>query len=264
MRSGRLAVKALAIAVDPLFGRLLGPRILIYHQVGVELGREMEVSTEAFTRQLDWMQQHGEVVDLETALDRSGESGAERLFVLTFDDGFEDVYRNAFPLLQERELPFTLYLTTNPIETGEPLASGYPEAKPLTWTQVNEMHDTGLATVGAHTHSHPDLRGLSIAEISKELDTSNRLIEVSTGVVPQHFTYPWGWWSEAADQLVRDRYKTATLGAGTAIGPASDRVRLNRIPVQKSDGSRLFGRKFSSGAPLENRVRRYVAKYDGP
>ena len=80
--------------------------------------------------------------------------------MLTFDDGFEDVYHNAFPLMKERGLPFTLYLTTNPIETGEPLDPRYPEAKPLTWDQINEMAGTGLVTIGAHTHTHPDLQNL--------------------------------------------------------------------------------------------------------
>ena len=81
--------------------------------------------------------------------------------VLTFDDGFEDVYDNAFPLLRERGIPFVLYLSTLPIETGEPLNLHYPEARPLMWDQINEMIDSGLVTVGAHTHTHPDLRTLA-------------------------------------------------------------------------------------------------------
>lgn len=264
MRAGLLAAKALSIAIDPLLGRVPGPRILIYHQVGTDLGREMEVKTAAFIRQLDWLQTHGEIIDLESALRRSSEPDAARLFVLTFDDGFADVYHNAFPALQMRELPFTLYLTSRPIETGEPLDPGYPEALPLTWDQVGEMVDTGLVTVGAHTHSHPDLRRLRSSEVGEELDTSNRLIEERTGVRPRHFTYPWGWWSRDADLLVRDRYDTATLGAGAGILPQSDRLQLNRVPVQRSDGSLFFSRKCSGGAPLENRIRRFVTKYDGP
>ena len=170
MRATRLlkvAAKTVFALVDPLFGPFPGPRILIYHQVGVNLGREMEVPIDTFRRQLEWMQSHGEIVDLETAIKRRGEPDAHKLFVLTFDDGFEDVYHNAFPLLKERGLPFTLYLTTNPIETGEPLDPRYPEAKPLTWDQINEMVGTGLVTVGAHTHTHPDLQKLAEAEIAE-------------------------------------------------------------------------------------------------
>ena len=90
-RTARVALKAISAAVDPLFGPFLGPRILLYHQLGVNHGREMEVSTEAFTKQLDWMRANGEIVDIETAIEARGNADADRLFVVTFDDGFEDV-----------------------------------------------------------------------------------------------------------------------------------------------------------------------------
>ncbi len=263
-RAARKVLKTAAVAIDPVLGSLPGPRILIYHQVGVDYGREMEVSTASFMQQLDWIDRNGEVVDLATAIDRRGESNADKLFVLTFDDGFVDLHRNAYPLLKERGLPFTLYLTTNPIEAGEPLDARYGAALPLTWDQVNEMAGTGLMTVGAHTHTHPDLRSLSPAEIETELETSNRLIEDRTGIRPRHFTYPWGWWSGEADRLVRDRYTTATLGAGPGIVAETDTFLINRIPVQRSDSSFTIGSKLAHGAPLENRIRRRVVGYDGP
>ena len=154
----RVATKAAFTLADPFFGRYRGPRILIYHQIGTNLGREMELSTEMFHRQLDWMHTHGEIIGLEEAIARRGGRDADKLFVLTFDDGFHDVYDSAFPLLKERRLPFTLYLTTGPIESGEPLDPRNPDARPLTWEQITEMVGSGLVTLGAHTHRHADLR----------------------------------------------------------------------------------------------------------
>lgn len=257
----KVVAKSVFALIDPLFGQFPGPRILIYHQVGVDLGREMEVSIEAFRQQLEWMQSHGEIVDLETALERRGEPGADRLFVLTFDDGFEDVYQNAFPIMKERGIPFTLYLTTNPIETGEPLDPRYPEAKPLTWDQVNEMIGTGLVTVGAHTHTHPDLRSASRDTVAEELKRSNRLIEDRTGINPKHFTYPWGWWTETASGPVRARYITSTIGGGPAPTPGSDYHRIPRTPVQRSDSALVFARRMTSGMRLERGTRTLVDRY---
>lgn len=263
-RTARRTLKALAVAVDPLFGPLPGPRILIYHQVGVDLGREMEVSTEVFASHLDWLQAHGQIVHLETAVERRGDVNADRLFVLTFDDGFRDVYQNAFPLLREREIPFTLYLTTGPIDTGGVLDSRYPDALALTWDQVNEMAATGLGTIGAHTHSHCDLRRASRDVVIDELDTSNLLIRENTGLTPRHFTYPWGWWSETADLLVRERYETATVGSTSPITFESDLLTLGRYPVQASDGMTWFARRIERGLRLENSLRRRRAGYSGP
>lgn len=263
-RTARVALKTVSAAVDPLLGPLPGPRILIYHQVGVNHGREMEVSTEAFTKQLDWMQAKGEIVDLKTAIERRGDPDADKLFVVTFDDGYEDVYHNAFPLMKDRGIPFTLYLTTRPIETGEPLDTRYPEARPLTWDQVNEMTATGLATIGAHTHTHLDLRDAAADRISGELDRSNELIHRHTGSAPRHFTYPWGWWSETADPLVRERYETATVGSTSPITASSDLSTLGRFPVQSSDGMIWFTRRNARGLRLENVIRRRRAGYSGP
>ena len=262
--AARVALKVLSVAVDPLFGSFPGPRIFIYHQVGTNLGREMEVPTDVFTEQLDWLHDHGEIVDLDTAIERRGEPDADRLVVLTFDDGFQDVYENAFPLMEQRGTPFTLYLTTRPIETGEPIDPRFPGARPLAWDQVNEMLASGLVTIGAHTHSHPDLRTVAPDIIAEELDTSNRLIHDRTGSIPRHFTYPWGWWSETADALVRERYATATVGTTSPTVAGSDLFTLGRFPVQASDGMVWFTRRIRGGFRLENSIRRRRAGYTGP
>ncbi len=65
-RAAKQAVKLAAAAGDKVVGPLRGPRILIYHQVGAGTGLEMEVTTDDFRRQLDWLGDNGEVVDLET------------------------------------------------------------------------------------------------------------------------------------------------------------------------------------------------------
>jgi peptidoglycan/xylan/chitin deacetylase (PgdA/CDA1 family) len=263
-QTARLALKAVAATVDPLFGPFPGPRILIYHQIGVNFGREMEVSTETFISQLEWMKQHGEIVDIETAIKRRSEFADRMIFVLTFDDGFEDVYHNAFPVMREREIPFTLYLTTKPIETGQSLDPRYPEARPLAWDQVNEMASSGLATIGAHTHTHLDLRTASMREIRNELDRSDNAIARNIGHTPKHFTYPWGWWSRTADPLVRERYATATVGLTSPITADSDVAILGRLPVQSSDGVIWFARRLTTGLRLESVVRSQLAGYSGP
>ena len=262
-RAAKQAVKLAAAVGDKVVGPLPGPRILIYHQVGAGTGLEMEVTIEDFRRQLDWLSVNGEVVDLETAVASRALPASSRMFVLTFDDGYADVYSHAFPLLRERRLPFTLYLTTDPIETGNPLRND-GTAKPLNWDQVGEMVEQGLVTIGAHTHSHPDLRAIDEAAVADEVGRSNRLIDQRIGVEPRHFTYPWGYWSPQADRVVRSAYETATLGSGRAVTGATDPLLINRVPVQLSDGTAFFRHRMVGGLRLEDRVRRLVRGYRGP
>ena len=240
-----------------------GPRILIYHQIGAGLGREMEVSLAAFKAQLDWLADYGNVVDLETALATRTQPDTDRQFVLTFDDGYDDMFRLAYPLLLDRQLPFTLYLTTNPTESGEPLFPG-GGAEPITWEQVKTMRESGLMTLGAHSHRHPDMRTISRSAAREDLERSNELIASRTGETPKHFTYPWGYWSADADPVVRDLYDSATVGSGIGSGEQTDDFKVNRIPVQLSDGVVFFRQKMRGGLRSEDMVRRKLRGYAGP
>lgn len=257
------AAKGVLAAADIFATTRPGPRLLIYHQVGVDLGRQMEVSEDTFRRQMDWLQENGELVDLETALDRRAEPSAHQLYTIGFDDGYRDLFDVAYPILLKGGIPFTLYLTTSPTETGVALTPG-GQADPLTWDQVNEMLASDLMTLGVHTHSHPDLRGMDAGGIADELDRSNALISERCGAVPEHFAYPKGYWDATADSLVRARYRSAALGAGGQVTGDTDPFLLHRIPVQKSDVMAYFTRKMRTGMRLEETVRRVRSGYRGP
>jgi peptidoglycan/xylan/chitin deacetylase (PgdA/CDA1 family) len=259
----RGAAKSVFATADLLRSDAPGPRILIYHQIDAGLGREMEVTLEAFESHIAWLAANYRVVGLEEAITRRSEPDASRMVVISFDDGYEDVHRLAFPRLRESGLPFTLYLTTEPIESQRPLRPG-GRADPLTWDQINTMISSGLVTVGAHTHTHPDLRGATADQAIEELETSNQLLGHRTGVSPRHFTYPWGRWSEAVDPIVRRCYQSATLGSGPPITGTDDPYLLHRIPIQLSDGVFFFRRKLTTGMRLEDRVRRVLNRYRGP
>ncbi|HJU81967.1 MAG TPA: polysaccharide deacetylase family protein [Acidimicrobiia bacterium] len=257
----RTSGKAMFAAADLFLGRWPGPRILIYHQVGTETGRQMEVTEDAFLAHVRWMQGHGTIVALEDALLRRGSADSDRLFVITFDDGYADLFEVAYPRLLAAGVPFTLYLTTAHVESGMPLAAGRP---PLAWEQISKMVDGGLMTLGAHTHRHADLRTASLDQVEEELSASDELIEERTGVTPLHFAYPWGHWSPVADTVVRRRYDSAVLGAGHPITASTDPYLIHRLPIQRSDGVAYFKRKAIRGMRLEETARRLLRGYRGP
>ncbi len=151
-------------------------------------------------------------------------------------------------------------MTTDPVESQRPLTPG-GKADPLTWAQINEMLDSGLMTLGAHTHEHLDFRSIGAAQIESEVGQSNDLIVSRTGVTPRHFAYPWGYWSEEGDAAVRGAYVSATLGSGPPVHASTDPFLLNRVPVQLSDGMLFFKRKMTTGMRLEDRLRRKLSGY---
>ncbi len=248
---------------DLLFPRPKGPRVLIYHQVEAGLGRQMEVTLEDFVRQMDWLAASRSVVDMDTALAGWDRPGSENLVVLTFDDGYLDTYERAFPILVEHGFPFVLYLATESVETGRSLGPD-TGAEPLSWDHVGEMLRGGLMSVGAHTHTHLDLRNATRSQVEHEISTSDTLIRDRLGVDPSHFAYPWGYWSEMADGVIREHYRTAVLAGTPRPAAHPDPYLIHRYPIQLSDSFTFFRPRLRGGLRLEEAVRRRIGEYDGP
>ena len=228
-----------------------GPRgatILIYHRVGGGSPDERDVRLQEFEAQVDLLAD-APVVPLGEAVVRLRSGDARPSVVLTFDDGFADVYTGAWPLLRERGLPFTVYLATKFVgrtmhwEGSTARDTGAPA---LSWDQLAEMVGTGLCSVGNHTHSHVRPEDLDEAE----LELCSTAVLGGLGVVPEHFAYPWGLPVARMDGAVRNRFRSAVTGQLGRNLPGGDPMRLNRIPVRGSDPLPFFAAKlFGSLAP---------------
>ena len=186
------------------------------------------------------------MVSLDAALDRLDAGDASPSVVLTFDDGFDDVYVNAWPLLRERGVPFTVYLASGFVGgtmVWEGSTAKGAAGRGMTWGQLGEMVDSGLCTVGNHTHSHVRPESLS----SDELDACTDTLREHLGVTPTHFTYPWGIPVPAMEGTLRDRFRSASTGHLGRNTSDTDRMRLRRVPVRQSDPDTFFAASSSVG-----------------
>ncbi len=231
-----------------------GATLLIYHRVGGATADELDLTTQDFARQLDLLALH-DVVSLDAALDRL-DAGDERPgVVLTFDDGFEDVYHNAWPLLRERRVPFTVYLASafvdRPMVWPGSTAKG-ARGTGMTWDQLGELVESGLCTIGNHTHDHVRPEVLTEAE----LDACTEAVERHLEVAPAHFTYPWGVRVPAMEPALRARFRSASTGELGRNLPDTDRMRLRRVPVRRTDPDSFFAAKLTGSLAPE---RAYAA-----
>lgn len=257
----RLVGKLAFTALDAVRSESTGSRILIYHQVGAGHGYQLDVPTAAFSEQMRWLTDRHRVVSLDTAL--AARTDTKPVVAVTFDDGYADMFHNAFPLLAELGIPFTLYLTTGPVEHGEPLVAR-PNSDPLTWDHIETMLESGLLTLGAHTHTHPDHRHATAAFLEDDNGRCDEIIERRTGHRPVHFAYPYGYWAAHADQVVRRRYQTAALGGTHLADTTFDGHLFHRVPIQLADRRLFFRSKLRRGSRTEESVRRRLTRYEGP
>lgn len=220
-----------------------GITLLIYHRIGGGSTNELDLDSETFARQVEMLSEH-DVVSLDDAIDRLERGDSSPCFVLTFDDGFADIYDNAWPILRERRIPFTVYLATaymgKTMRWEGATATGEPGVG-LTWEQLREFVVSGLCTIGNHTHNHVRPEELDAAE----LDMCTERIRSELGITPAHFTYPWGVAVPAMEEALRTRFRSASTGELGRNLPGVEPMRLRRVPVRRTDPDEFFAAKLS-------------------
>ena len=118
--------------------------------------------------------------------------------ILTFDDGYEGVYKNAFPIAKKYNIPFTAFIITkNMGNTGV-----------FSWEEAKEMQDSGLVTIASHSIDHPEFTKLTTEEAVKNVNDSYKIIEEKLGEQKTKvFTYPYGLYTkEQINQLEKEGY----------------------------------------------------------
>ena len=219
-----------------------GVVVLTYHRVGGGSPDERDVSVADFAAQVEALRDV-DVVPLDTALDRLESEAEPSGTVITIDDGFRDVHEHAWPLLRRHRLPFTLYLTTGYVggTMDWPGSTARVPGPALTWDMVREMVDSGLCTLGNHTHSHVPPARLTVGE----LDRCSAEIARRTGISPRHFAYPWGIPVPGLEPELAARFRSAATGRLGRNHPATDPLRLTRVPVRQSDPLPFFAAKLT-------------------
>jgi peptidoglycan/xylan/chitin deacetylase (PgdA/CDA1 family) len=207
-----------------------GATVLLYHAIG-EDDSELVISAAALEAQLDALERAGaSIVALSQVVDAVEGKGTlpPRAVALTFDDGFRDAALIASRLLSARRMPFTLVLSTDPIERKL--------RDVVSWDQVRRCVDGGFAEVASHGHVHGFMARMDAATVWREVSMSREIVEARLGVVPQTFHYPFGSTSPTAEMLAaRAGYRAAFTAFGDDDASAdAPRFRLPRFGVSAS------------------------------
>jgi peptidoglycan/xylan/chitin deacetylase (PgdA/CDA1 family) len=177
--------------------------ILMYHSVdGTNPEYRYEVTIENFVKHLAYLRKKFKIVPLDQFY--NDPSCRNNLVALTFDDAYEDFYRNVYPLLIQFNIPATLFVPTEFIdsELNENCSPLLYHKKQVNWDQLREMHASGLVEIGSHTHSHRDMKH-DLERFEDDVRLSMQLIEEHIGHSPKLFAYPYGSRTPEMDQIIR-------------------------------------------------------------
>lgn len=196
--------------------------VLCYHSVA-DGGWRWSTKVADFGQQMGYI--NGHIVPIDELVSDPPKPG----FAVSFDDGYEDVYTNAFPLLKKLGKTACVFVLGDPEHADRSELANTNDF--LTISQIKELHDAGWE-IGFHTDTHRDLRKRTDAELDAEISEGKKKLEEKLGFTIRYFAYPRGLHS----RRIIDAVKRAGFEAAFTIDGARDRgetkFQLSRLSVE--------------------------------
>lgn len=213
--------------------------ILCYHGIGDSFPDEelpFAFTVADFAAHLDLIAARGlrTVTVSELArLRSSGEQAAlERTVAITFDDGYADLLSTVAPLLGERSMVATAFVTTSYLDGRTDGVPGFERW--LSWDDAAALARTGVFELGGHSHDHIELDMVTVDEARRQVVGCRDRIRSRLGIDITSFAYPYGYSTDEVRKCLADEGFTSACGVKHALSSHDDapfdlaRVRLLR------------------------------------
>ena len=202
------------------------------------------------------------------ACSRAGEPLPARVFVVTFDDGYDSIYHHAWPILKELSVPATVFVVTSFLDAERPFVSdrwagaGSADVPATAWRLLStahcaEMMADGLVEIGSHTHTHADFRGQPEA-FRQDMAQSLGHLRSALGLQQVSVAFPFGYYD--ADMVATARQDLgAVCGLTTQrelVSPRTDPFTWGRFNVQRRNTAATLVFKLSGWYTTMRRVLR--------
>jgi peptidoglycan/xylan/chitin deacetylase (PgdA/CDA1 family) len=262
-----------------------GLAILMYHRVTEEtpgtVSPTLNVTPQQFRNQLTGLLSLGfECWSLRRLIASQREHRAipPKTFAITFDDGYENNYLNAWPILQELNLPATIFVATQYLDTDQPFpfddwsATGSRNVPQTAWRslstrQCEEMLEGELIEIGAHTHSHQNFLSRP-DDFRLDMGLCLDLLHERFNIDQPTFAFPYGY---SSPELI-DVAKHLGVACGLTtrprrVLPGEDPFVWGRLWAAGQDSPSMLAAKMSwypalanIGKPILTRLERLTIR----
>ena len=252
--------------IERLIARRRAPVILLYyHRVGDHDPVPWSLTNRQFARQIEWLVRRFDMISIEEAQARIAAGVNDRPAVhVTFDDGYAENCDRALPMLIERQIPCTYFVTLRNVQRGEPFEHDLEAGKRFgvnTIAQLRDLANSGIQ-IGAHTRTHPDLGQITDPDrLGDEVLTARSELQDALGHRVRYFAFPFGMkcnLNPLVFHMARAAgYEAVCSAYGGYNFPGDDPFHLQRA---HGDPELSLIKNIATLDPRKLRIRRYEYK----
>ena len=216
----------------------------VYHRVGDARYPTTNTSIKDFESHLSYLTKNKfRVLNFSDAIDYlHSDKPAEKIAVITVDDGYKSFYKNGLPLLKKYKLPSTLFINTASVGGGDM----------MDWKQIEDAIGNGVE-IGNHTHSHAFFLNLDESQRYKsfreEIELSQSIIKKNLDITPVVFTFPYGEFDLEMKKIVKEAgFKVAAAQNSGVVFSGTDMLMCPRFPMSEAYSS---PEKFAEKAAMK-------------
>ncbi len=235
--------------------------ILLYHSIDLNNAHE-NVNPEQFEMQMEYLRDNYDVVSLDALVNsiKEGKDLPRKPVVITFDDGYYNVYQNAYRILKKYRFPAAVFITTGYVGKQKPL--NRIQLRMLGWNEIREMSNNDV-TIGAHTITHPNLEQVDLETAKKEILGSKEEIEQNIGKDVRYFASPYGKENEEIVNLIKSigfDYAFGRLSSKEFFRKGANHLIANRTEIDSSVAFWMFKVKLTKAVDWYQKLEQSSSK----
>tara|TARA_B110000037_G_C16910796_1_gene420199 strand:- start:76 stop:774 length:699 start_codon:yes stop_codon:yes gene_type:complete len=215
--------------------------ILMYHSIMDN--DEQSVSVQSFKKQMNLMKTMG----YQTIKFNELKGNNKKKFIITFDDAYENVFINAFPILKKLGFNAVCFIVANKIGAYNDWDKNeFKKKKLMNFEQISEWLINGF-NIGSHTLDHVDLTKLNKNDKINQIINSKKYLNSMFNTKINTFAFPFGSYDDEAQSIINKYYDYAvTTKRSRFVKNKFNNKLLPRVPVSKDDSLFKFFLKIKT------------------
>jgi peptidoglycan/xylan/chitin deacetylase (PgdA/CDA1 family) len=212
-------------------------RVLMYHSISQHKQSDKDVyslSQQDFAQHVELLHElrtteNSKIVKLDST-DRSG-------ITITFDDGYRDTLTIAAQTLAEKKLPFTVFVSSANITSGD--------SKFLNRQELIELSNISGATIGSHGHTHTHLAKMPLQDVTNDLKLSKDWLEQIVQKPVTMLSYPHGSYNNDVVRIASEiGFEFAATSKWGVFEVGTKKLEIPRIDIWSQDSRKVLQQKL--------------------